>query len=110
MKKLRGMVRVMFEDEIPNKDEIPEELLYLKPNDTLNIIGKMSYKESLQAWNVIQLRKEILTIFPQLKEKRSKFGYEMFYNRSSEELKKVMDDLEKQDLTPILLMLGRIRE
>jgi len=92
------------------KEDVPKELLYLKPNDTLNVIGKMSYKESLQAWNVIQLRKEILTIFPQLKEKRSKFGYEMFYNRSYKEIRKIFDEMEKKDLVPILLLLGRVKE
>ena len=98
----------MLEDN--EKKDPPEELNYLKPNDTLNIIGKMSYKESLQAWNVIQLRKEILGIFPQLKEKRGNFGYEMFYNRSLEEIKKILDEMGEKDLVPILLLLGRIRE
>lgn len=86
------------------------ELFYLKPRDTLDVKGKLSYKESVQSWNVINLRKEILTIFPQLKEKRGNFGYAMFYNRSTKELKKIIENLEKRDLVPILLLLGRIRE
>jgi len=95
----------MEEDE-----QSPAELLYLKPKDTLNIVGKLSYKESLQSWNIIQLRKEIITLFPQLKEKRSKFGYEMFYNQSPKEIKKILDKLEKKNLVPILLLLGRVRD
>lgn len=87
-----------------------DELSYLTPQQSLSITGKLSYKESLQAWNVIHLRKEIVTLFPQLKEKRGKFGYAMFYNRSPKELKKLLDSLEKRDLVPILLLLGRVKE
>jgi hypothetical protein len=34
----------------------------------------------------------------------------MYYNRSSKELKKIVEDLEKKDVTPILLLLGRVKE
>ena len=106
----------MKKEKKKNKEnKISEEIIhdvlsYLKPRDTINITGKLSYKESLQAWNILQLRKEILTLFPQLKEKRGKFGYTMFYNRSPKELKKIVERLEKKDLVPILLLLGRVKE
>ena len=94
----------------PDSEQQPVELRFLKPRETLNIAGKLIYKESLGSWNILHLRKEILDIFPQLKERRGKFGYAMYYNRSAEELKKLLEELEKDDLTPILLLLGRIRD
>lgn len=93
------------------REEVKEEnFKHLTPKDTINILGYVSYKESMQSWSVINLRREILTIFPQLKEKRGKFAYSMYYNRSSKELKKIVEDLEKKDVTPILLLLGRVKE
>ena len=100
----------MINKKEKNQEQLTAELLsYLKPKDTINITGKLSYKESLQAWNVIQLRKEIVGLFPQLKEKRGKFGYSMLYNRSVDELKKIVEKLEKKDLVPILLLIGRVK-
>lgn len=93
------------------KGEILEEnFKHLTPKDTINILGYVSYKESMQSWSIINLRREILTIFPQLKEKRGKFAYSMYYNRSPKELKKIVEDLEKKEVTPILLLLGRVKE
>lgn len=37
----------------------------------------MTYGESNQAWNTIKLKSEFLNEFKQLKEKRSKFSYEI---------------------------------
>ncbi len=87
-----------------------EDFKHLIPKDTINILGYVSYKESMQSWSIINLRKEILTIFPQLKEKRGKFAYSMYYNRSPKELKKIVENLEKKDVTPILLLLGRVKD
>lgn len=100
----------MKNDKETTEESKVGELLYLRPKDTLNIVGKMSYKETVHSWNVINLRREIIDIFPQLKEKRGNFGYSMYYNRSSKELKKILDNLEKKDLVPILLLLGRVKE
>ncbi|MEK6858357.1 MAG: hypothetical protein AABX53_00400 [Nanoarchaeota archaeon] len=97
------------EKEVDEKNTI-RDLLYLSPRESISIKGKLSYKESTQAWNIIQLRKEIVDMFPQLKEKRGKFGYAMFYNRSPKELKQLLDSLEKKDVTPILLLLGRVKD
>lgn len=93
------------------REELREEdFKHLVPKDTINILGHVSYKESMQSWSIINLRKEILTIFPQLKEKRGKFAYSMYFNRSAKELKKIFEDLERKDITPILLLLGRVKE
>jgi len=53
----------------------------LAPRKVINVKGKVHYSESNQAWNVIQLRKEIIQEFPQLKEKRSKFAYKMVLHK-----------------------------
>ncbi|MGV8142244.1 MAG: hypothetical protein ACP5NS_01255 [Candidatus Pacearchaeota archaeon] len=94
-----------------SKEEFLSEMLsYLKPKDTIQITGKLSYKESLQSWNVIQLQKEIIDLFPQLREKRGVFGYTMYYNRSFKEAKKILDELESRGLVPIMLLLGKVKE
>jgi len=85
-------------------------LSYLQPKDTIQINGKLSYKESLGSWNVIQLQKEIIDLFPQLREKRSSFGYNMYYSRSFKESRKIMDELEKKEIIPIFLLLGKINK
>lgn len=85
-------------------------LSYLQPKETIQINGKLSYKEGLQAWNVIQLQKEIIDLFPQLREKRGAFGYTMYYNKSSKEAKKILEELEKKGIVPILLLLGKVNE
>jgi len=87
-----------------------KELSYLQPIESIQVNGKISYKEELRAWGLIQLRKEILGVFPQLKERRGNFGYTMFYNRSPKEMKKTLDELDKKGLVPILLLLGKVKD
>ena len=87
-----------------------KELSYLQPIESIQISGKISYKEELRAWGIIQLRKEILGVFPQLKERRGNFGYTMFYNRSPKNMKKILEELDKKGLVPILLLLGKVKD
>lgn len=82
----------------------------LRPvKETLEISGKLSYKESNQCWNTIRLKKEILNEFPMLKEKRASFSYRMLLHRDYEELEKLIRKMkrEKQPL-PILVWLLRV--
>ena len=60
----------------------------LVPRKIIEIEGKVHYNESFQAWNTLMLKKELFSEFPQLKEKRSKFGYKLAYCRDSKELEK----------------------
>ena len=83
---------------------------YLQPKQTIEINGKLSYKESLGSWSVIQLQKELIDLFPQLREKRGSFGYTMFYSKESKLTKSTLDQLEKQGVVPILLLLGKVKE
>ncbi len=78
----------------------------LVPRKIINVKGKIHYSESGQAWNTIKLKTEFLNEFQQLKEKRSKFSYEMIFGRTDEEMveavKKVIGD---KTLMPILMFL-----
>ena len=78
----------------------------LVPRNIIKIKGKIHYSESNQAWNIIKLKSEFLNEFHQLKEKRSKFSYEMVFGRTEEEiiesLKKVVKD---KGVVPVLMFL-----
>ena len=66
----------------------------------------MSYGESQQAWNLIRLKHDLLKEFPQLKQKREDFVYQMIMHRSYKDLKKAIADMEKQERAiPIFLFL-----
>ena len=103
-------MRNTLQKEKSKENLLSEMLSYLEPKETIQINGKLSYKESLGSWNVIQLQKEIIDLFPQLREKRSNFGYTMFYNRSFKESRKIIDELEKNGVVPIFLLLAKVKE
>jgi hypothetical protein len=66
----------------------------LTPRTKVEIEGPVHYSESFQAWNVLKLKKELFSEFPQLKEKRSKFSYKLTYCRDSKELDKEINSNE----------------
>jgi len=70
------------------------------------LLVRVHYSESNQAWNTIKLKSEFLNEFHQLKEKRSKFSYEMIFGRTEgemiEAIKKIIRD---RNLMPILMFL-----
>ena len=76
----------------------------LVPRTRIVSEGKVAYNESFQAWNTLKLKKELFSEFPQLKEKRSKFSYELVYFRDSKEFGKVVGKMIK-DREGILLLL-----
>jgi len=78
----------------------------LTPRTIINIKGKVHYSESNQAWNTIKLKTEFLNEFHQLKEKRSKFSYEMIFGRTEEEMVETIKKIVKDKaLMPILMFL-----
>jgi len=93
---------------VHEKDKEPSS--YLKPREVFNIKGPVTYRESLRAWSTIHMKKEILAIFPQLKEKRTKFEYTMLYNRSPKDLREILQKLEKEEIVPILLLFEKAKE
>lgn len=90
--------------------EEEKEMKPLHPSrGTIITHGKVSYKESSQAWSIVQIKKEIIHEFPQLREKRGKFAYKMVLHRNFKELAKSIREMEKRgDSVPLLLFLGRV--
>lgn len=80
-------------------------LFALRPyNDKLDITGHVSYSDGYGAWNVIRLKKDLLREFPQLREKTAKILYKLVFYKSQDELKKALNDIEKNnEPLPILL-------
>lgn len=73
-----------------------KEVVILSPGSRiLEINGKLFYNEGSQAWTILRLKKDLLFKFPQLKDKRSSFGYKMIMHDTLESLKTMIKDLEK---------------
>lgn len=90
-------------------DRAPMEWKILQPSKkTINLTGKMFYREAIQAWNTLRIRKEILDEFPALKEKRSAFSYQMIFYRDYADLEKAIRKMKKDKLpTPLLLFFRK---
>ena len=85
------------------------ETKVLQPTKTtLNIRGRISYRETEQAWNIIKLKKELLNEFSALKEKRSSFSYQMLFYRTYDYLEKLVRKMKREKSPlPILLFLEK---
>jgi len=78
----------------------------LVPRTRISSEGKVYYNESFQAWNTLKLKKELFAEFPQLKEKRSKFSYELAYHRNPEEFLKAIKKMVKSgQAMPLMIWL-----
>jgi len=79
----------------------------LIPKTKVSSEGALYYNESFQAWNTLKLKKELFSEFPQLKEKRSKFGYKLVFHRTKKEFEKAVKDLidKKEEIMPMLLFI-----
>jgi mannose/fructose/N-acetylgalactosamine-specific phosphotransferase system component IIB len=78
----------------------------LVPRKVINVKGRIHYNESNQSWNTIKLKSEFLNEFQQLREKRSKFSYEMILGKTKEEMVKTIKKIVKdKTLTPVLMFL-----
>jgi len=77
----------------------------LSPRKIINVTGKLHYNESNQAWSNIKFKKELVDEFPQLKDKRASFSYEIFFYRDLIELEKTMNEIKKKkgDVLPLLM-------
>lgn len=94
------------------KDSDQEKAVILTPShDALKINGKIIYTEGVQAWSTIRLKKEIISKFPQLKDKSGNFSYVMIIPESYEDIKKDISEIEKNEKTiPVLLFFCRNSE
>ena len=79
----------------------------LIPKKIINIFGKILYNENSQSWSKILFKKEFVDEFPQLKEKRSAFSYEMKYFRTKKEMIKNIKNLDENEIMPVLVWLYR---
>ncbi len=76
--------------------------------ETLKVRGKIFYHESAQAHSMIRLTKDVLSHYPQLREKSSSFSYVMIVPSSKEELNEQFKKMkENVDEIPIILFLER---
>ncbi|MFA5061290.1 MAG: hypothetical protein WC494_03170 [Candidatus Pacearchaeota archaeon] len=81
----------------------------LRPRrERIEINGKISYGDSVGAWNKIRFKKELIKEFPQLKEKVSKFNYKMILYPDYEDLERAVRKIKKEkEAIPILLWFGK---
>ena len=82
----------------------------LQPNRSIiKTEGNLSYGESVQGWNTIRLKKELINEFSALKEKSSKFSYTLTFYRTYEELEKELKKIKREKLPlPMLLFLQKV--
>jgi len=77
----------------------------LIPKKIINIFGKILYNENSQSWSKILFKKEFVSEFPELMEKRSSFSYEMKYFRTKKEMLKAVKNLNEDGVMPVLVWL-----
>ncbi len=82
----------------------------LRPkHEVLFVEGMISYGKSQRAFNMIRMKDPVLREFPQLFERRNKFGYGMTLHRSFKEAIKALKEMEKKGETlPMFLEFYRI--
>jgi len=81
---------------------------FLKPNqEVVKVEGSVLYQESAQAWNTIKLKREVLFLYPQLRDKSSKLKYTMIIPKSNEEIMAQIDEVISSNKMPILLFLEK---
>lgn len=89
------------------KKLISEGSLLVPRQEPVKIEGKLFYSEGEQSWNVLRLKNEVVREFPQLKEKREKFGYTLLISKTKEDVKKVLSEVEETGAIPILLFFNK---
>lgn len=81
-----------------------EEQILRPSRNEIRAKGKMYYQNEDHAWNLIRIRKEVLNEFKQLKERMSKFAYNMVFYSEWNEFEKSMRKARKEGLpTPLLI-------
>ena len=80
-------------------------LLRPKTNN-LEVTGKVSYHENVQAWNTIRFKKPILDMFPQLRNKSSIIKFKLEFSNSYDEMiRRIVELKEKKEGVPLLLYI-----
>jgi hypothetical protein len=78
-------------------------------NNIVKAQGKIYYCSGTETWQLLKLNKEILVAFPELKEKRSKFGYNMFFPQNLKKFKQLSNDV-LSGKNPIPIMINLVKE
>jgi hypothetical protein len=72
----------------------------------ISFSGRLSYSWEVRAWNTIRLKKELVNEFPQLKERRSAFGYKTIFYHDYDKLERFIRKLRRDgEALPILVWL-----
>ena len=80
-------------------------MTYLTPVEKRKTIrGKLAYNESVRAYNIIRLKKDILDYFTQLRQKGNSFSYEMQVNHHYDVLEEAIKEARKQGKAPPLML------
>jgi hypothetical protein len=79
----------------------------LRPRrERIEVTGKISYQESTHSWSQLNMRKAILSEFPQLKERIASFGYKMIFYQEYDQLEKFLRKIKREgEVVPILMWL-----
>jgi len=68
--------------------------------------GRLSYSESIGAWNIIRLKNDFVRNLPKLREKKANIYFRIIHYFSYEELLRVIKEMkERGDPLPMLLFL-----
>lgn len=81
-----------------------KEKVWLRPWNLIKVDGRLAYNEGFQAWNTIRLKQQIIAEFPQLKEKRTPFFYNINFVKTYNDLIGLVNKLKKEK-KPIPLLL-----
>ena len=75
---------------------------------TLEIKGRLIYKEANRSWSILRFKKELINEFPQLREVTSKFSYRMTLHRESNALEKDIRRIKRnKEALPILMWIEK---
>ena len=86
-----------------------ENTKYLKPtSEPIELEGQMTYNIDRRAWSDIRLKKEVISQFPQLRERNKKFGYSLMVCKEFKELEKQVKKIKiEKGVTPLLIWFVR---
>ena len=74
----------------------------------IDCFGKVSYDEKTRAWTILKFKKEVVMLFPILKERRNKIQYNLKAFLSLQSFQEFSEKVNKKELgVPIVLYLER---
>jgi hypothetical protein len=86
-------------------------MTYLTPiSQQKTITGKLAYNESVRAWNIIRLKKDILDYYTQLRQKSKTFSYEMQVSHHYDIIESIIKKAKKEGKAPPLMLWLKIEE